>query len=76
VVSRQLDLLGSASGGPAGCAAKSDWGRCWALEGDFDHSRGISGVWVPFAVAGSTSPQSIQDDRPDGPIERLLLFSG
>ena len=46
-----------------------------ALEGDFDNSGGISGVWVPFAAAGSRSPQSIQDDRPDGPIERLLLFS-
>ena len=29
---------------------------------------------MPFAAAGSKSPQSIQDDRPGGPIEWLLLF--
>jgi hypothetical protein len=46
-----------------------------ALEGVFDNSCGIRGVWVPFAVGGAKSTRSIQDDPPDGPNERQVCFS-
>jgi hypothetical protein len=62
-------------GAAAGCRADAQPGGVHrSLEDCSSNSSGISEVWVPYAATGSTSPRSIQDDRPDGPIEWLLLF--